>query len=252
MSMRFAGFSRLIISFILIGCCSTHLLSGVNNSNDLNYVLQRYIEAGGGRAEFQKLRSLRIVGNIEFPSGKSCSVVILKKKPDLIRVTLDYGTHRITQSYDGKTAWWMRDSGRNLEHFLMEGDGKTNFIREAPIANALVNRDFEDVEFSLGPEEFVSGYNCFRIDVTFPDGWQSQHYLSKETFHDIRIVQKNPQGVVENIIIPSRFELIDGVLFSMRINQMDASERIISTMVIESIETNLGILNTAFAPPVKF
>ena len=203
--MRFSGTRQLIIVSILLFCGFANLSSSATGDKSLNYVLERYIESSGGRAEFQKLSSLRIVGRIDFKNGQSCSIVILKKKPDMVRVTLDYGNQRVTQAYDGKTAWWMKESNRQVEHFKMQGQMEKNFIREAPIANALINRDIEGVEFNLGPEKNISGNLCSRIDVTFPDGWQSIHYLSKETFNEIRILQKNPQGVVENIIIPSRF-----------------------------------------------
>ncbi len=252
--MRLSWIRLPVIISVLVFCSLVNLSIGVTGENNLQYVLERFLKSSGGRAEFQKLRSIRIVGRIDFINGQSGSIVVLKKKPNMVRMTFDYGDYRVTQAYDGETAWWMQEheAGNKIEHFKMQGQMEKSFIREAPIANALINRDIEGVDFILGPDERIAGNNCVRIDVTFPDGSQSIHYLSKETYHEVRIVKQDPQGVVENIIVPSRFEIIDGVVFSTRISQMDAAGVIISTMFIESIETNLGLLNSAFSPQVEF
>ncbi len=49
-------------------------------------------------------------------------------------------------------------------------------------------------------------------------------------------------------LIPGKFEIHHGVLFAMQVIRRVGGETV-STMSLDEIEANIGILDTAFSPP---
>jgi len=217
---------------------------------NINYVLTRYVDAMGGRAALQKLISIRLTGTISNQDGQKQNLVVLKKKPDLVRLTLDTGNIRFVQAYNGKVAWTSRESGDRFDCMQMEGKAAANFIMEAPITNALVDRNRPGVEIELGEEITIVGIPCYRIIATREDGSSVVHCISKETFLEHRIIQRDSEGNIESELVPSKFELVNGVTFAMR-TQRIVEGKPASTIDIESVDVNFGLLNTAFNPPVS-
>lgn len=241
------------VHFALLLClplCGVSL-HGQDFSDEANidYVLTRYVDAMGGRAALQKLISMRLTGTISNPDGELQHLVGLKKKPNLVRLTLDAGNIRFVQAYNGKVAWTSRESGDRFDCVAMEETVAANFIREAPITNALVDRNRPGVELEMGEEITIVGIPCYQIIVTIEDGSSMIYCISKETFLEHRIIQRDAEGNILSESVPSKFELVNGVTFAMR-TQRIVKGKPTSTIDIESVDVNLGLLNTAFNPPV--
>ena len=221
---------------------------GQDNQEEVGYVIERYIETLGGRASLEKIRSVRLSGKVIYPNGLSDSITVLKKKPDLVRVVLDKGMVRFVQAYDGKVAWFARESGRDSFYDHMRGKVRDKFIREAPLENTLVNHTETDAVIQLGEDAEIAGVPCYRLVVTFPDGNSMIHFIEKGTFLERRIIEYDADGVLLSELIPASFETIEGVTFARKITRISEG-RTLSTLYLDEIQVNSGILNKAFDPP---
>jgi hypothetical protein len=216
---------------------------------NIDYVLTRYVDAMGGRAALQKLISMRLTGTITDQRGQKQALVVLKKKPNFVRLTLEAGNIRFVQAYNGKVAWTSRESGDRFQCVAMTGETAGGFIREAPITNALVDRNRPGVKLEMAEEVTIVGIPCYQVIVSHEDGSSMAHYISKESFLEHRIVQRNAEGEIVSELVPSKFELMNGVTFAMR-TQRIVDGKPASTIDIEAVDINFGLLNTAFNPPV--
>lgn len=238
-----------VVVIFLLGACSVSIRGQVNE-DDVTYVLERYIESMGGRAALEKIRSVRLSGKVTYPNGASDSITVLKKKPNMVRVVLDKGTLRFVQAYDGNVAWYARESGRYSFHDRMRGEFAENFIREAPLENALVNYTESDARIELGEDLKIAGVPCYRVIVHFPRGGKMVHHIEKATFLERRILEYDKEGSLISELIPATFESIDGVTFARKITRVSEGKAL-STLFLDEIETNIGLLNTSFSPPVE-
>ncbi|MEX0326028.1 MAG: hypothetical protein AB3N33_08080 [Puniceicoccaceae bacterium] len=217
-------------------------------SVSLDYVLDRYVEGMGGRASLQKIKSVRISGNVTYPDGTSHAITVLKKKPNLVRIVLDTGTLRVIQAYDGQDAWFARELGADQMIDRMRGAIEEGFIRDAPLEGVLLNAYGANAVLELGEDIEIAQVPCHQIIATFPDGARSIHCIDKEEFNERRIYQFDPNGKLLAELVPSEFELFDGVLFSMQTTRINDGE-VLSTITVDEVQINMGILNAAFAPP---
>jgi outer membrane lipoprotein-sorting protein len=222
----------------------------ITNEESVEYVLDRYIEAMGGRASLEGIKSVRLSGKIRYPSGLEHSITVLKKKPDLVRVVLDTGTVRFIQAYDGKQAWFSRQAGRNAFYDRMRGNLAAGFLREAPLENVLVNPRDTGAKIYLGEDVQVARVSCYQVIADFPDGSRIIHYIEKETFLERRILEYNEKGELVGDLIPSKFETFQSVLFALQILRMKDG-KVVSNLQLEDVEINVGILDTPFTPPVE-
>lgn len=220
------------------------------NEDNVQYVLERYIESMGGRASLESIRSVRLSGKIIYPSGLAHNITVLKKKPDMVRVVLDTGTVRFIQAYDGKVAWFSRQAGRNAFYDRMRGQLASNFIREAPLENVLIDPRETGVELSLGEPVDVARQPCYQVIAQFPDGSKVIHYIEMDAYLERRIFEYNEKGELVADLIPSKFETVQGVMFALQIVRMNNGKQV-STLKLDEVEVNVGILDTPFTPPVE-
>ncbi len=131
----------------------------------------------------------------------------------------------------------------------MDPPEAVRFIREAPLENALVNPAASGASIVRGPDILLAGKTGFQLIAIYPDGSRSAFHIEKETFFERRIIEYDSDGAFLSEIIPSNFEKVRGVVFALQIIRRDASGNTLSTLVIDEVETNFGLLDSAFTPP---
>ena len=214
-------------------------------------VMDRYIEAMGGRVALEQINSARLRGSVLDGDRVVSTITVLKKDPDRVRVVIDSGRSRFVQGYDGETVWFSRYAGGQVFHGEMPKAQADKFIEEAPLANYLVRyREEEDLRFELEGEILLNRIPCYAVAVHFPDGRKNLHLIEKENFVERRIYEYDAEGNELVELIPSQFERFGGVDFAMRIVRRKDGETV-STLLLEEVEINIGILEEAFRPPVE-
>lgn len=222
-----------------------------NEGNNLSVdeVMDRYIEAMGGRAALEQINSARLRGRVLDGNQVVSTITVLKKVPDRVRVVIDSGRSRFVQGFDGETVWFSRHAGGQVFHGRMPKSQAEKFIEEAPLTNYLVRyREEPDLVFELGEDVELNRIPCYKIIARFPDGSWNVHIIERERFLERRIYEYDADGNRLLELIPSQFERVGGVDFAMRIVRRKEGENL-STLVLDEVEINIGILEDAFRPP---
>ena len=245
--MRFHSFLKtaLLSSILLAPVLS---FSQLSSARSVDYVIERYVEQMGGRAALAQIKSIRMSGTITYKDGQKHNLTVLKKKPNKTRIMVDTGLNRVIQAYDGKVAWFARLAGADADYVKMQGDLEKIFIRQAPLENILFYYKTSDAELSLGADVQVSTYVCHQIIAEFPDGRKNIFFIEKDTYTERRILDYDTEGNLISELVPKNFENFEGVLFSMQILRIENGSTL-STLDFDSVDINVGILDTAFAPP---
>lgn len=215
----------------------------------LEILLRKYRDSLGGLANLERIRTVRLEGEIELPSGSSQKITVLKKKPNSVRITLQTGGNRFIQAYDGDVAWTMFERSGRTYIRIMEGDEKYEFVRTAPIENAFISPDSTNAVLSLGEDTTLNRLECHQLVATFEDGTQQVIAIDKEEFRDRRISFYDESGELVSEILPSRFENFGGIVFAMQVIRM-VDGKAASTMRISQVDLNIGVLDSAFNYPL--
>lgn len=220
---------------------------------NLSWVLDRYVEAAGGRVNLNDLNSIVIEGTLTVAEQNSFSIKVMKKRSNLVRQVMEQPDgRRITVAYNGETVWQINSDRRN-EHFRVLTDkDASDFIRESPLENPLAAEGIDKSRFTYkGTTTIEDDSECHHIVVSYEDGTVTDYFLDVRTFLEKKTVKKVPQedGSVQTTeSFPSDFQFFDGVLFAQRL-VIKRDDGYASVLTIDHIRINAGVPTSLFNPP---
>jgi len=229
----------LTIRWLMIGAAASGWELEQETLPTLEDVVERYIEAVGGREAIERLTTRVMTGRLvtdlptwQPPVHESNGFVIYAKVPGkyLYIQRSDRGTHR--DGYDGRVCW--RSAGGETE---LDAHYDPRFAWFADPQNALRMWDhFPDMR--MRATTTLDGRSMYVVDID--DDESHALYFDAETGLLVRLGYNREIG---------DYREVDGVLvpFRMAFSRKGGS----STYIIETIEHNVPIDDAEFAAPVR-
>ncbi|MEP7131907.1 MAG: sialidase [Acidobacteriota bacterium] len=230
------------------------LASGAAGALTLDEVLARNLEARGGAARMQAVRSLRLTGKVVFGSGDGrieAGWGQVQKRPAMIRTEVTRQGLTAVDAYDGKESWSLdpfegrRDAQRN------SADEAKEMAEDADIDGPLVGwrEKGHRVEY-LGTED-VDGTPAHKLRVVLKNGDSKEVYLDPDYFLEIRVVStvrvRGAEKVTETDF--GSYEQVDGLWVPFSIESGRKGARRSARVSVERAEGNVEIPETLFRFP---
>tara|TARA_B110000438_G_scaffold292651_1_gene331308 strand:+ start:3367 stop:3795 length:429 start_codon:yes stop_codon:yes gene_type:complete len=138
----------------------------------LKWVLDRYVDAAGGRANLNDLKSIVIEGTLTVDDQNSVRIKVMKKRSNFVRQVMDHkDNRRVVVAYNGDTVWQLNSDRRNEQFRTLDAKDAADFIRESPLENPLAAEGLDKSQFSYKGIEVIEDESaCHRITVTYLDG----------------------------------------------------------------------------------
>lgn len=210
-------------------------------------ILDRYVEATGGRAAYEKITTRSSTGKFEMPAmGLSGDLRLDQAAPDKFRITINMpGLGLIDSGTNGAIAW---STDMMTGPRLIEGEEREQLMR-----GAIFNADLHAAEIYEKLEttaiEAVDGRDCYRVVLTPRTGSPVTSYYDKETGLIVKsnVVQQSNMGEIAAETYFSGWQDVDGVKQAHVITQkiMGMEQR----LVFSKIEQNIEIPPDRFEPP---
>ncbi len=219
----------------------------------LREILQGYVEQRGGRYTIQDLNSLRWEGSLSQNGQHVTDVIVIQKRPHMIRLVMQQAQRKVTLGYDGTTCWMRTaQNGHLLESTVLEGMEAANLIRECDLIDPLVSYRDSSYTYQLLEEQTLNGTEAYVIEVTRPKlPGSERYYLSKD---DLKLLQRtvdapNNKGETEETTsIFEDYRSVKGVLLPYTIlTQVNKNTH--QSLRWNSIEPNAGVFDYYFEPP---
>lgn len=238
----------LLLAFVSLGVVSS--LEAVNAEDwTLESVLKKVEEANGGIDAIESVTNLRVRGEIVTPD-MAYDFLLLKKRPNMVRIHLMFPGRSVENGFDGKKAWrrvWIKGVDR-VEELSGADLAKTNLDLDFDgplIGEALpgMEREFEGVERIDRVDYFIVLVKGEHV-IT-------RHYIDSRNFREwktVREVYEDGEVVSTATSIYSDYQRHKTIWLAHRIRRIlsDGSEE---TVVITEAEVDPGILDRAFAIP---
>jgi predicted aspartyl protease len=207
-------------------------------------IVDRYLEATGGKDSFLKITSTHLVGSIE-AFGLKGKVETWSQEPASSRTNTEIGPLKIMDGFDGTKAWRVDQSGK-----LMTLDGKE--LEDAK------NNAYFDHEQWLRPGQGGGKVVVVKdseakdqdvLEVTAPDGRSQKFYFDRKTALVTKIVRKRDQMTVNSTISDYRDAAGRKVPFTIRQQVVEMPMNDL-TVKVETYETNVAVDAAVFQAPV--
>ena len=192
--------------------------------------------------KIEAITSTRSVGKIEM-GGMTGEVEILFAAPDKIRMSSDFGFLKMSQAYDGNTAWLNDQNNQIME---LTGGEKRSLVNAAYLTGmsyCLPDRMRADIEYQRDTTIGDSDYSIFTASPA--DGDTLLLYFSNK-HHRLEIVGERLDEIMIYTYM-SDFRVIDGLEMPFTYESRASAPEFNSTIRLSSIEANVPIDHSIFS-----
>ena len=187
----------LMIGVILLAAlaprpCASQQAAAAASSKDALAVLEKMIEATGGRKALASVKDTTISAEAEILQyGITAPVTIYQKEPDKLRtdVTIAEAGRTFTQAFDGKQGWYTNPqtgTTDDMPDFMIK-----EMSRQAVGNRALLEPGKAGVAYALKPRAQLEGKDYIVLEQTLADGHKSTFFLDPETHLLYKTVSKS-------------------------------------------------------------
>lgn len=234
--MRIARAS-LLVGLLLMLC------QFVWAADDADTVINRYLQAIGGKAALTKVHSRVMKGSFNMPAmGMTAKMEIYIQPPDKYLSFIDFeGMSPAYSGVNGDTAWEINPMGGPR---LFSGAEKMANLRRAQI-DPLLNWNKNYSKAEVGEDEQVQGKPCTKLVLTDADGSSTTVYFDKET----GLISRREDSVAGQTIQSdvSDYSKVGDVLVPHKLNVSTAQFGF--EVTLDSIEDNVAIPADKFDLP---
>ena len=211
-------------------------------------IVDKYIEASGGRAAWEKLSSRVSKGTVTVPAANvSGPVEIDEKAPNRLLVSVTISGSVFLQGFDGK-AGWSEDPQNGLQE--QTGAELTEVKREADFYRALDLRKLY-AKLRVAGTEKVGERTAYVLEASLPEGGNPDRiYFDAQTGLPIRVITQhhNLDGSVEDFQENfGDYRTVDGVKIPFAVEQSDS--QLAFSIKLEEVRHNVELKDEQFAKP---
>lgn len=210
-------------------------------------VLDRYTEAIGGKAAYERIRTIHSEATVEFRgANRTATRSSWRAAPDRSYNVLDIpGLGRIEEGTDGRLAWSISPQ-RGPE--IKSGEARDLALRAAAWNGEVRLRELYPRIEVAGAED-IDGRPCFELRLTPPTGAALIRYFDQQSGLLVRNITRvaTPAGDLDVVTDVSDYREVNGVRTPFRIVQKGAGPVMVFT--IEKLEYNVPIPASRFAVP---
>jgi outer membrane lipoprotein-sorting protein len=169
---------------ILALAATLTLLTGLATNagaQDVKDILNKMVDAQGGRKALETLSDSTVSGSIELVQmGMNGSITIYQKYPNKMRIDIEVVGMLITQAYDGEKAWMTNPQTGGIEE--MPDLQAKNMRRQAFGARAALNPEEFGITYALKGREKVNDKEYIVLEQTFKDGYKVTLLVDPTTY----------------------------------------------------------------------
>jgi hypothetical protein len=203
--------------FVLSGVCFLllSLTSVPGISQDASGVLEKMIEASGGRKALENIKDTYISGTFDLTQmGMSGTMAISHKEPNMFRQDIEIMGMVVTNAFDGEVGWMINPqtgASEELPEDLQEQSKRGALGWGSAI---LLHPEKHGITYKLKGEETVDDIKCSVLEQVYADGHVALMYIDNSThlLYKTRQPSLNQMGVeVETDVIFSDYKDVDGL-----------------------------------------
>jgi hypothetical protein len=211
---------------------------------DAREVIDRYVEALGGKEALTRHPGRHAVGRMEIPSqGIAADIDMYSAPPNKMRSNIELsGIGSIRVGFDGEIGWTVNPAmgpmvldGRTLDQMREQADWQAALHPETFVASV---ETVEKTEFE--------GHTCYKVRVV--TRWDEEYFEYFDVDSGLLVgnerTQASPMGDVPTVTVISDYREFDGLLVPMKsVQRMMGVEQIITMNEMEVLDVDESVFD---------
>ena len=167
----------------LLLICLALLAVGVGAEEmTVDQVVEKHIEAQGGRDAWEGVSSAKISGKIVMGGTMEMPVTIYFQRPGKVRMEMEMQGQQIVQAFDGKEGWQIMPMMGSPDPQRMNEYESKMVKRQSEFEGPLYNYKDKGHSVELLGKEDVEGTEAYKLKITLNTGDEIYSYLDTEHF----------------------------------------------------------------------
>jgi outer membrane lipoprotein-sorting protein len=233
--------------FCAIGILLMASLTSPGLTQSAKDILDKMIEAQGGRANLAKIKDTTASGTMEMVSmGLSGSVTFYQKEPDKMRMDMELLGMVITQAYDGEIAWGLDPDTGSIQEMPAEQAQDTK--RLALGNDSILHPEKYGITYSFIGKETIEGQDFYVLKQAFEDGFSATLYIDDKTYLVHKTISKaqNQMGMeVNQEVFSTDYRKVEGKMVAHEIRILQDGAEFL-TMTFTEVAFNTGLEDSLF------
>lgn len=218
----------------------------------LDEILEKNIDAKGGRKAMKSLTSMRSKGTVTIAAmGMEMEFTQMFKRDRKLRIESMVQGMQFVIGYDGKTAW-MLNPMMGPDAQAMDEEQTAEYAMQADVDGELVDWKTKGHTVEYVGTGDVDGSTAYKVKLTTKKGDVRMYYIDAVTFLELKVEGKSSQmgETIETETSFSNYQEVNGIQMAHQIDT-HANGQAVSSVVIKSVETNVPLDDALFTMPKK-
>ena len=230
-------------------------LSAPVSAQSLDDVIALNLKSKGGLEKIRATETVRMTGTIvaRDPSGQNmkATMVILARRPNLMRRETTMNGQHAVMAFDGKTFWMARGDGPPQQ---LPGPQAAYAMQDAEFDSVFVDYKEKGNKIALAGKETLDGRPVYHLTVVKKTGPVQDFYLDADTGLEkkisVRVVTPD-QPAVTFVTEMSDYRDVDGRQIPFKTVQSQNGVAV-TTVTLDKVEFNVPADDSVFRmPPAK-
>ncbi|HEY3250730.1 MAG TPA: hypothetical protein VGK25_06385 [Ignavibacteria bacterium] len=226
-------------------------ISAKLQAQTIDEIVEKHVQALGGMDKLSSIKSLKMTGKFS-GNGWEAPVTFTMKRPDMVRMEINFQGNASVQAFDGTTAWEINPWSGKKEADKMPAEGVKDMREMADIDGPLVNYKQKGYTAELMGKDDMEGSEVYKIRLTDKDGDIRYFYLDSQTYLILKETKKRKikEKETESETYYGNYQPIEGgviMAMSMEFKQPGSDQSQKGT--IEKTEVNTDVDDSIFKMP---
>jgi len=207
-------------------------------------VIERHIQATGGRQAWQTIKTMKVVFSIQSTGGEQTRIVRLYKRPFYYRQGLE-GSSRF-RATDGKSVWTV--SG---EDWKKNEENPEPYMRMTSMDNWFIDYSAKGISCTFIGLEYFNGSPVYHLRRVFWDGFEQDLYFSAVTnlLTEIKSDYVQVEPFMKSYLSYWNYREVDGIkipfVFIRNLGSLEPPHG----GLVEEVRINVPLDDSLFMPP---
>lgn len=214
-------------------------------------IVEKSIQAQGGREKLEKLQTLRMTGNMVMGQGMEAPFVLELSRPNKMRMELTVQGMTIVQAYDGATGWMINPMMGKAEPEKLPEEMTKSMAEQADFDGLLYDYKEKGHQVEYVGKEDMEGTPVHHLKVTKKGGDVADVFLDAEHFLQLKVKQKTEARgqVIEGETVLGDYKEVEGLVFPHSMESQSPGMPGKMLMNISKIELNPDLSASRFEMP---
>ena len=235
-----------IINFCSIGFLLMASLTSPGLAQSAKDILDKMIEAQGGRANLAKIKDSTASGTMEMASMGLSGLTFYQKEPNKMRIDMELMGMVITEAYDGEIAWGFDPQTGSIQEMPAE---QAQDIKRLALGNdSILHPEKYGITYSYMGKETIESQDFYVLKQAFEDGFSATLYIDAKTYlvHKTKSKAPNEMGMeVDQEVFSTDYRKVEGKMVAHEIRILQDGAEFI-TMTFTEVAINTGLEDSLF------